>query len=187
MHRVLQSLVVVELLASADEPNSQPICENGIAGDIVVTNQIRRLTPVVRYPTGDRAEWVDYQAGKFRLLGRSGTSIRLGPVSLDMQDLRRISAKAMSPRTILGFQAVLKREGGKDCLQLFVAADGKETMGDQTMLRQRILDSIRSERPMLPQHIDMGLVGHVSIEFVSFECLVVNDRSGKLMQVLDLR
>lgn len=178
--------MVVELLVSTEEPHGEVIRENGVAGDIVVTSQIRRLTPVVRYPTGDRAEWVDYQAGVFRLLGRSGTSVRLGPVSLDMQDLRRISAQAMSPGTILGLQAVLTREEGKDCLQILIAPGVVDEVGRDT-LGQRILDDLWVERPMLPQHIDMGLIGSVRVELVAFEELHVTTRSGKLMAVVDQR
>lgn len=185
----------LELLVSTDEPHSEVIRENGVAGDIVVTSLIRSLTPVVRYPTGDRAEWVDYQAGIFRLLGRSGTSIRLGPVSLDMQDVRRISVEAVSPVAVLGVQAVLTREAGKDCLQVSIAANHEECTGGLNLtdegardqLCRRVLERLWEERPMLPQHIAMGLIGSVRVRLVKFEELEVNVRSGKLMGVVDLR
>lgn len=186
--------MIVELLVSAEESGSEVIEENCVAGDLVVTNLARRLTPVVRYPTGDRAEWVDYKAGVFRLLGRSGTSIRLGPVSVDMQDLRRIAAKAIAPQPILGIQAVLMREDGKDCLQISIAPgneDGTDAVGhvgeDDEALRCRVLEHLWEERPMLLQHIHMGLTGNVTVKFVAFGDLVVNERSGKLVSVLDLR
>lgn len=147
---------------------------------------------MVRYPTGDRAEWVNYKAGIFRLLGRSGTSVRLGPVSLDMQDVRRISAKAIHPASILGLQAVLTREDGVDCLQIIIAPGGEDSEDPiaphcSGHAEQRILDALWTERPMLPQHIDLGLVGSVRVKFVKFEHLQVNERSGKLMNVVDLR
>ena len=178
--------MVVELLVSTEEPDAGVIRENGVAGDIVVTSLIRRLTPVVRYPTGDRAEWVDYEKGIFRLLGRSGTSVRLGPVSLDMQDLRRISVQAISPVAVLGLQAVLTRENGKDCLQILIAPGAVEEGGRDALCR-RILEDLWAERPMLPQHIDMGLIGSVRVKLVAFEELHVNSRSGKLMGVVDQR
>lgn len=185
----------LELLVSTEEPHGEVIRENGVAGDIVVTSLIRSLTPVVRYPTGDRAEWVDYQAGIFRLLGRSGTSIRLGPVSLDMQDVRRISVEAVSPVAVLGVQAVLTREAGKDCLQVSIAANHEECTGGLSLtdegardqLCRRVLELLWEERPMLPQHIAMGLIGSVRVRLVKFEELEVNVRSGKLMGVVDLR
>lgn len=63
----------------------------------VPTGYIRRLTPAIRYPVGDRGKWVDREAGLFRVLARGGIAVRLVPVSLDLADLRLIVTKAMSP------------------------------------------------------------------------------------------
>lgn len=55
--------------------------ENGVRGGIIITNLERRLMPIIRYPMGDVAEWVDFNHRTFRLCGRGGqVGIRLGPV-----------------------------------------------------------------------------------------------------------
>ncbi|KAK7700435.1 hypothetical protein SLS57_012103 [Botryosphaeria dothidea] len=77
----------VEIVA----PDGAAITRPGVAGALVVTNLERRLMPVVRYPSGDRAEWLDREKRLFRVLGRDGSAaLRLGPVSLDFAHLRGI-------------------------------------------------------------------------------------------------
>jgi phenylacetate-CoA ligase len=41
------------------DDDERPIAEPGVEGDIVVTNLVLRLLPLVRYRTGDRGSWVD--------------------------------------------------------------------------------------------------------------------------------
>lgn len=53
--KVLEPLVIVELVRS----DGKVIRENGVRGKVVVTHLVRRLQPLVRFPTGDTAEWVD--------------------------------------------------------------------------------------------------------------------------------
>ncbi|GHH85362.1 hypothetical protein [Streptomyces capitiformicae] len=68
VHTVHRPRTVTEVV---DDDSSETITEPGRPGRLVVTDLGCRLMPVIRYPTGDRGEWVDRGAGRFRLLGRS--------------------------------------------------------------------------------------------------------------------
>lgn len=119
LHRALTDTVVLEILQ--DDDARTPIYEPGVPGMLVATNTLRQLCPVIRYPTGDRAAWVDREKGLFTLLGRAGHGVRLGPVSVDMTDLRSILAGVFKDlgtgQRVLGVQAVLARANGLSTLR----------------------------------------------------------------------
>ncbi|KAK8012846.1 hypothetical protein PG991_010221 [Apiospora marii] len=98
LHQVNNPAIVVEILDDDGEKGGKPITTPGVAGRLVVTNLERRLMPIVRYPSGDRAAWVDHSRALFRILDRDRTAIRLGPVSIDFVDLRRVVAAALEGR-----------------------------------------------------------------------------------------
>ncbi|CAF9936635.1 MAG: hypothetical protein ALECFALPRED_006906 [Alectoria fallacina] len=90
------------------------ITEEGAKGNVVITNLIRRLMPVIRYPLGDAAEWVDYRSRRFRLCGRSSVGVRVRPASYDMTSLKEIVSNSMKDEEVNGFQVVLRRAQGMD-------------------------------------------------------------------------
>ncbi|KAK8113306.1 hypothetical protein PG984_013832 [Apiospora sp. TS-2023a] len=128
LHQVNSPAIVVEILSDDDKDSqggsAKPITTPGLAGRLVVTNVERRLMPIVRYPSGDRAAWVDMSRGLFRILDRDRTAIRLGPVSIDFVDLRRVVAAALEKQscgTMGALQAVVSRADRRDKLTLAVA------------------------------------------------------------------
>ena len=79
---VFERETIIELV---DEDTGELIREPGRPGKVILTNLTRLLMPVIRYPAGDRAMWVEPEASpcrKFALLGRSEEAARVGPVSL---------------------------------------------------------------------------------------------------------
>ncbi|KAL2682379.1 hypothetical protein Neosp_006829 [[Neocosmospora] mangrovei] len=101
-YRTLSASVVTKI--AVDEGGIlTPTEELATPGTLVVTNLIRDLSPVIRYPTGDRAEWADKSAGIFQLLGRSEQAVRLGPVSLDISHLRQVAQAALTSVAIEAF------------------------------------------------------------------------------------
>src|SRR5262249_24337704 len=56
VHRAYPNRTVVELV---DDVTGEPITTPGVPGRVLVTNLFRMLMPIIRYPAGDRAEWVD--------------------------------------------------------------------------------------------------------------------------------
>lgn len=167
----------------ADEEGHDVIIENGVQGDLVATSLTRRLTPVIRYPTGDRGEWVDYSKGIFRVSGRGNIAIRLGPVSLDLSDLRRVIHDTLAPVAVTATQAVLTHVDGRDGMMILAVAqpsDGQESA-------KRFLLALWRERPMLERHSELGLIGDIVLSFVPWEKLVISPRSGKTMDIVDRR
>jgi phenylacetate-CoA ligase len=93
VHRVHGPHKVLEIL---DEDTAEPVREPGRPGLLVATDLVRRLMPVIRYPVGDVAEWVDHEDRRFRLLGRSEKGARVGPVTVYLEDLRAVVEAAVS-------------------------------------------------------------------------------------------
>lgn len=157
--------------------------ENGVEGSLVITNLLRRLMPVVRYPTGDRVEWVGYKAGIFRLLARDSHSLCLGPVSIDVQDIRKIVPAALSGIKIVALQAAILRQGANDLLQFRIDAEPTDEKATELLIRARLYE----ERPMLAEHVLLGYIAEPVVRFMSISEMKVNDAMGKLPQGVDLR
>ena len=69
VHCVFDGTTITELV---HELTGAPVDAVGQAGALVLTNLERRLMPIIRYPVGDRGEWIDpvgTPARRFRLLG----------------------------------------------------------------------------------------------------------------------
>lgn len=179
LHRVFPGRVL-EILCPE---TGTPITEPGRAGRIALTDLRRRLQPVVRYPTGDLAEWVDPERGLFRLLGRSEEGARVGPVTVYLDDLRGVVEQACGGRLVTGVQVVLRRHGGKDELVLRVAGE----LGDPDVFQAHVRSGVDTIRPMFAEHVDQGLLHPLRIEHVEAAELAVNARSGKLVRLVDER
>ncbi|QGK70106.1 phenylacetate--CoA ligase family protein [Allosaccharopolyspora coralli] len=179
LHRVFPGRVLEILCPETGAPVTKP----GRAGRIVLTDLRRRLQPVVRYPTGDLAEWVDSEQGAFRLLGRSDEGARVGPVTVYLDDLRGVVEQACAGRLVTGVQVVLRRHAGKDELVLRVAGE----LGDREVFAERVRSGVDTIRPMFAHHVQRGLVHPLRVEDVEVADLAVNARSGKLVRLVDER
>jgi phenylacetate-CoA ligase len=179
VHRVFRPDKVVEIL---DPDSGRPVTRPGVPGRIVATDLARRLMPVIRYPVGDLAEWVDHEAGTLRLLGRSEEGARVGPVTLYLDDLRAVVESADEHRTVAGMQVVLRHHGGKDQLVLRLAA----RPADPDKAARLIGERLAGARPMFADHVDRGLVHPLAVEWTGMEELV-NPRTGKLVRLVDER
>ncbi|MCQ4041185.1 phenylacetate--CoA ligase family protein [Streptantibioticus rubrisoli] len=182
VHRPFSPYTVMEIL---DEHTGQPITVNGVPGRAVVTDLRRRLMPILRYPAGDRAEWVDADAGHFRILGRSEEGVRIGPVSLYTQDVHDIVSAADLAGRVVGTQLVARRRDGRDELVLRLAYD-QEAAGLED-LAAAIVKELLAARPLYGQAVQAGHIHPPVVEWARIGELAVNSRSGKLIRVLDER
>lgn len=181
-YQTISASVVAEIVV--DEGGIlTPTEELATPGTLVVTNLIRELSPAIRYPTGDRAEWVDKSAGIFRLLGRAEQAVRLGPVSLDISHLRQLAQAALKSVAIEAFQVTVSREGSKDAMEIAVDTNEPPPSGAGGV----IVELLNEQRPMFKQHVDMGLVAPAKVTFKSINDMKANSRSGKLPEIVDLR
>lgn len=157
--------------------------QEGVEGSLIVSNTMRTLTPVIRYPTGDRAVWVDYGSRIFRLLGRDSHAVRLGPVSLDFTDLRRIIVEALAGLSVLAVQAVILRADAKDLLLCRV--DSKPE--DEEAAVHQVRTALHRDRPMFAEHVSRSLIADLQVNFTRISDMDTNDSTGKLLEIVDHR
>ena len=173
------SSVIMELITDGGEL----ITDKGIKGSIVITNLTRRLMPIIRYPMGDVAEWIDYELRKFRLCGRGAVGVRLGPASYDMVSLKEIVTSSLKDEQYSGFQVLLRRANEKDEMVFRIACHPQDP--DQSSRRiQEEMDRIHEE---FAKEVAEGFVNPLVTEWVSIQDLHYNARSGKLKEIIDLR
>ncbi|MEU4929683.1 phenylacetate--CoA ligase family protein [Streptomyces yokosukanensis] len=182
VHRAFTPHTVVEILC---DETDEPVDGNGVPGRLVVTDLRRRLMPVLRYPAGDRAEWVDREAGVFRILGRAEEGVRVGPVSLHTEDVHGIVTAADTRGEVMALQLVVRRRDGRDglVLRLAVADPGKPPAA----LGESVVATVLAERPFYAGATASGHVNPLGVEWVQHQDLAVNSRSGKLIRVVDER
>ncbi|WP_324787468.1 phenylacetate--CoA ligase family protein [Streptomyces sp. H51] len=180
VHRVHRPHKLVEIV---DEHTGEPIREPGRPGLVLATDLVRRLMPVIRYPVGDVAEWVDQEDGRFRLLGRSETGARLGPMTVYLEDLRAVVDEVSGGRPISGMQAVQRRRDAKDELVLRIAGE----IEDPERFAALVVARFDELRPAFGEHVGAGMIHPLTVEHVPLAKLAVNPRSGKLVRLLDQR
>ena len=173
------STMIMELVT--DE--GQVITENGIRGNVVITNLLRRLMPVIRYPMGDMAEWMDYSLRKFRLCGRGMVAVRLGPTSYELTILKTVVSNVMEKGSYNGFQTIIKRKHGLDQMVFRIASQPK----DPERLARLLEEELGRIKTDWAQEVRDGFYGPLAVEWVSVQGLIIQSRTGKLREIVDLR
>jgi phenylacetate-CoA ligase len=181
IHRVNRPFVELEICPDGED--TVPIAEPNVSGRLLVTNLSRWLQPVLRYPSGDRAEWVDHAQGLFRVLGRHHESARIGPVSLDLRHVREIIDEAFPGAPIAGIQLVVDRVDSMDSLTIRIGYHPS----DPVEATKAVVAKLKDQRPMFHQHVDQKLISPLRVEFVDAKDLTINLRTGKLVGVVDQR
>ncbi|MFI9274439.1 phenylacetate--CoA ligase family protein [Kitasatospora sp. NPDC052896] len=184
VHEVFTTDKVVELL---DPETGQPIEEEGRPGRVVATDLTRRLMPVIRYPVGDLAEWVDFPRRRFRLLGRSDEAARVGVVTVYLEDLRTLVAETDRNALVGNLQVVLRHHDGLDQLVLRLAGPVGGDPDERAKLAAELADRLAELRPMFGSHVTKGLIHPLAVEWTGPDGLLVNPRTGKLVRLLDQR
>ncbi|GAA2793316.1 hypothetical protein GCM10010441_18190 [Kitasatospora paracochleata] len=180
IHEAFPNRTWVELL---DDVTGEPITAAGVPGRVVVTNLFRTLMPILRYPTGDRAEWVDPDKQRFRLVGRSDEGARVGTVAMPTEEIRAVLLAADPEQYISGMQLVQRRWNGRDGLIIRLGC----TEQPPAELSERLVEAVYTARPLYPAEVESGAIHHLTVEWVPRSGLVTNPRTGKLQQVVDER
>jgi phenylacetate-CoA ligase len=171
--------VIMEIVSE----DGEVITETNRRGSIVVTDLMRRLQPVVRYPMGDLAEWIDYEARIFSVHGRDSEDVKLGQVLLDMQKLRQVVAKTLDDQAVDGFQVVARRKGGMNELLFRLSSCPEDPEGAARSLEENLVEAFPSWR----ESVDGGYLLPLTVEWVSIQDLQYNARTGKLRAIIDER
>lgn len=174
--RVFRAFVDSSVLEIVDVETGQVITSPGRPGRLLQTDLARRLQPMIRYPVGDLAEWVDVEDGIFRLLGRADEGARIGPVTLHLDHLRTAVDRAGVVHN--GVQVVIRRVDARDQLVLRIAG-----------APQDLFEAVRAEvyviSPRFELQVERRTVAPLAVEWVS--ALEVNPRSGKTPRLIDER
>lgn len=184
VHRLFDATTRVELL----DEDFNPIEQLGVPGDLYVTNIGRRLMPIVRYPVGDRGEWLDpagTEARRFRLLGRSEEGARIGPVSVYIEDIQKVLESLDLPQTVIGFQLVAEHFDQKDRGVLRLAVANPQSVPETAS--QAVRMSLYKQRSLYPDLVEQNSLHPFLVEWVFLADLVTNSRTGKLLRVVDRR
>lgn len=179
IYRVSPNSVVLELL---DEDGSV-IKVPGRTGRVVLSDLKRRLHPVVRYPMGDIAHWVDYQRKTFELLGRETVALKIGSLFLALTKLRTLIAATLGEGVQDSFQCIVRRAAGKNEVTLRVAAPQQDPDGATQALEQSLI----KEFPKWGEYLNIGYIQPLKTEWVKTKDLVFTEKTGKLKEIIEER
>ena len=184
-HRFIDSAGIMEL---HDEATGQPIHEPGVPGKVVFTNLARTLMPIIRYPVGDVAQWLE-PAGtpnrKFLLLGRSEEAARVAHANLHVSDVRLLLEPFAARLDLADFQMLVTHESRRDKLTLRLAA--RASQETRAAIKSEIFAALDNQRPQLKGMAAAGTIHPVDLEWVNADELISNPRTGKIRMVVDRR
>lgn len=184
-HRTPDGMTILELI---DEESGQLIRETGRPGRIHITNLARGLMPVIRYPSGDMARWVEPEGSpnrKFLLLGRAGEGVRFfGPVFY-YNDVGNLLFPLNEQYGLLNFQMISERIDGKDRLTLRLAL--RQRRGDEGELLQQVNHLMDQRYEYLRNNVSEGIMQPLQVEIVTPEQLESSPVTGKSLRVIERR
>ncbi|MDE1977266.1 MAG: phenylacetate--CoA ligase family protein [Elusimicrobia bacterium] len=171
-----------------DEETGRPISEPDCEGLSVATALARRLMPIIRYPVGDRALWLEPVGTpnrKYRLLGRSEESARVASLSVGFDEGAKAVRQTVPQSGSVQLQMIVEHRGGKDGLILRVAA--RVSPKREERLARRIIQTLYGRQPMLRRFVHEGKIRAPRVEWRDPGTLEANPRTGKLRRIIDLR
>ena len=188
VHSIFDDSTVLEILEDSSDDVIHGLQQ---PGRLVLTNLERRLVPIIRYPVGDRGEWLDPEGTpqrRFRLLGRTEEGARIGPMTLYVDDILALLAglqNAGADWAVQSFQLCIDHLERRDRLSLRLAVAAPHERSDADSARVR--DALYAERHMFPGLVDEGVVHPLVVEWIAPSALLTNARTGKLLRVVDRR
>ncbi len=156
-------------------------------GMLYATAFPRRLTPIIRYRVGDRAQWMakPCECGRttplFQLLGRGDDILRVGYDSIDYQAVQDLIVKIEGLSGVMQMQKT--REDGKDVLTIRIETKVDASHYDE--LAKKLNQAILDDRPSFRDFISKGTIAPLRIELLKMGSIPVNSRTGKLIRVID--
>lgn len=184
VHRVFSDHTIMEIL---DEDTLEPITESGKTGKFYLTNLTRTLMPIIRYPVGDKAQWIEEDSAdtpyrRFKIMGRSEEGARIGPATVYYEDMSLLLSHYHEHFNVKAFQLVTKHFENKDQLVVKVATTSRDLKE-----MKHLENIIEKERSFLKDLSEAKQIHPVKVEFVDISSLQTNGRTGKLKRVIDER
>ena len=182
------SFDVSTIMEIVDEESGEVITQENIPGKLVVTNLNRKLMPLIRYPVGDIAVWRDplgTKDRKFKLLGRSQEGARIGPATLYVSDVLNLLKTFHHKVQVNNFQILITHQNQKDSALIKIVPN--EMPDDPEGLAAKIIETLYTQRSMLKDLVEEGLIAPVSLQWCHDDEIKSNPRTGKVKRVLDER
>ena len=182
VYKVLTPLLVLEII----DEDGKPIKENGKSGSAVVTHLHKRLQPLLRYPCGDIASWVDYEKETFRLHGRDAVSLKISTTHLPLVFLRQVIDEVLGNGVVKGSQFIARFAPGSSqqllvCRVVFSRPKEAESFCEELEAR------IARSSPTWVKNRSNGNIAPLQIEWISPDQLLCREGTGKLKDIIDER
>lgn len=182
-HLVMEDVGIVEIV---DEDTLLPITEKGIVGKMLLTNLTRKLMPIIRYPSGDRAMWMDdnQKNRKFQLCGRSDEAARLGTISVYYEETRDLVLSLFNNQQGIFFQMITEHFEMKDQLTLCIYTDEKVDVASVT---EKVITIFKDNKPTYQDLLNKALIHPLKISIQKSDAVERNERTGKIKRIIDLK
>lgn len=182
-HRVMEEVGLIEIV---DEETLLPITEKGVVGKMLLTNLTRKLMPIIRYPSGDRAMWIDddQKNRKFQLCGRSDEAARLGTISVYYENTRDMVLDLFPNNKGMFFQMITEHLEMKDQLTLCVYTDEQVDMVEMV---QKITKAFEESKTTYRDLVNKNLIHPLKVVIQKNSAVQRNERTGKIKRIIDLK
>lgn len=161
-YRTDSALTILEII---DPTTKKPIEEANKPGILVATNLTKILVPIIRYPVGDMAMWIEPKGAKNRkvkLMGRvrkKENLIELDGKEYDFQDFYEMLKKSEFFLKILGFQ-IEKEKNGKILFR--IALENEQNAKEE--IKKTIVEALS---PEVKSKIDVEIIKISDVKFNS--------------------
>ncbi len=186
LQHILENYAYVEICS---EETGRPV-QSGEIGEVIVTNLSRKLFPIIRLRTGDRARQhcekcaCGTDAMTIELLGRSDDMVRIGGANVFVSDVEKLVQKFSSTLSSF-FQLRASKVGVDDSYELVLetASDTELSSSQKEKIELEYL-KIAEE---LEYYLDKKFLKHFKISYLKPQSIVANSRTGKIPKVIDSR
>jgi len=175
------------ILEIVDEKTGALIQAPNIIGKLLATNLTKRLQPIIRYPVGDRAMWVENENSKFRklkLMGREtikDDKIPIGNTILGYKDF--LQALGSYGEQTIGFQLNINNANNKYKIIVIIAPADLNSCNNKSVADD-IKSSIFKNLPMLSQAELNHEIWPVEVKLVPMSEMEMDSRTYKAIRII---
>jgi len=194
IYKTLTDLVILEIV----DDHGVPITSPGKIGSLIATHLHRRQQPLLRYPLGDKASWVDYHEHTFRLHGRdSSVGLKISTTHLPLTFLRSVVVEELAKHHNGEIDPVASQfltcyaSPSSHQQVAIVRIATREPVDVESVISEhfpkRLEQRIAEASPTWVKNRGLGNIGPLQVEWISPEKLVVRKETGKLVDVIEER
>jgi phenylacetate-coenzyme A ligase PaaK-like adenylate-forming protein len=164
----------------------------GEVGELIVTNLTRRLMPVIRLRTGDRARLVQApcpcgsKALTIELQGRSDDMIRVAGANVFVSDLDRLVASHQELLSHI-YQLKVSKRGVEDALEIVLETEKPLNVEEKKILTPQITKDYLNIAADLKHFIENGSLKNFELHLVDQGVVAMNAKTHKISRVIDTR